>query len=172
MSAELLRVIEGGRAPRGWEALWRKDVWCQSELPHGDLVSTYRGEEFLHFERIGQPWLKEAAKRWARARLLSDTAPRTMSSYLVGIGHFSAWLVGHAPEVSAPSALSRTLLEDYLLWVRHESPWKPATRNQRLLAVRLLLEEQRDDGLAGLPAGLLQRQGQPRGDAADPAAAR
>ena len=42
-----------------------------------------------------------------------------------------------------------------MLWVRHESPWKPATRNQRLLAVRLLLEEQREDGLAGLPAGAL-----------------
>ena len=35
-----------------------------------------------------------------------------------------------------------------MLWVRHESPWKPAARNQRLLAVRLLLEEQREDGLA------------------------
>ena len=29
----------------------------------------------------------------------------------------------------------------------------PAIRNQRLLAVRLLLSEQREDGLAGLPAG-------------------
>ena len=26
----------------------------------------YRGEEFIHFGRIGQPWLKEAAKRWAQ----------------------------------------------------------------------------------------------------------
>ena len=153
MSAEPLRVVDGGRAPRGWEALWRKDVWCQSELPHGDLVSSYRGEEFIHFERISQPWLKEAAKRWARARLLSDTAPRTMSSYLIGIGYLSEWLAEHAPEVSAPGLLSRAVLEDYMLWVRHESPWKPATRNQRLLSVRLLLEEQREDGLAGLPAG-------------------
>jgi integrase len=153
VSAEPLRVLDGGRAPRGWEALWRKDVWCQSELPHGDLVSTYRGEEFIHFKRISQPWLKEAAKRWARARLLSDTAPRTISSYLVGIAHFSEWFAQHAPEVSAPGLLSRAVLEDYTLWVRHESPWKPATRNQRLLAVRLLLEEQREDGLAGLPAG-------------------
>jgi integrase len=52
-----------------------------------------------------------------------------------------------------PAALSRAVLEDYMLWVRHQSPWKPATRNQRLLAIRLLLEEQREDGLAGLPAG-------------------
>ena len=125
MSAEPLRVIDGGAAPRGWEALWQRDVWCQSELPHGDLVSAYRGEEFIRFERIGQPWLKEAAKRWARARLLADTAPRKMSSYLVGIAYFSEWLAAHAPEVSAPSGLSRAVLEDYMLWVRHESPWKP-----------------------------------------------
>jgi hypothetical protein len=38
------------------------------------------GEKFIRFEPIGQPWLKKAAKRWARARLLADTAPRTMSA--------------------------------------------------------------------------------------------
>ena len=145
--------FEGGGSPRGWEKLWAKDVWGQTELPHGDLASMYRGEEFIRFERIAQPWLKEAAKRWARVRLLADTSPRTMSAYLVGVTHFSQWLAEHAPEVSMPAELSRAVLEDYMLWVRHESPWKPATRNQRLLAVRLLLEEQREDGLAGLPAG-------------------
>lgn len=155
MGGEPLRVIEGGAAPRGWEALWRKDAWGQLDLPHGDLASMYRGEEFIHFGRIGQPWLKEAAKRWTRARLLADATPRTMSSYVVGVCHFSEWLAEHASEVSAPSLLSRSVLEDYMLWVRHESPWKPATRNQRLLAMRLLLEEQREDGLAGLPAGAL-----------------
>ncbi len=122
-------------------------------MPHGDLASGYRGEETLRFERISQSWLKEAAKRWARARLLADTAPRTMSAYLVSVRHFSQWLAAHANEVSAPAALSRAVLEDYMLWVRHETDWKPATRNQRLLAVRLLLLEQAEDGLAGLPRG-------------------
>ena len=155
MSAEPLRVVDGGGVPRGWESLWRKDAWGQTELPHGDLASMYRGEEFIRFERICQPWLKEAAKRWARTRLLADTSPRTMSSYMIGVRCFSQWLAEHAPEVTGPAALSRAVLEDYMLWVRHESPWKPATRNQRLLAVRLLLEEQREDGLRGLPAGAL-----------------
>lgn len=165
MSAEPLRVIEGGPAPRGWEALWGKDRWCQSELPHGDLGSLYRGEVFIYFTRIGQPWLKEAAKRWARARLLGDTTPRTMSAYMVSIRCFSGWLTTHAPEVSAPSSLSRAVLEDYMLWIRHETDWKPATRNQRLLAVRMLLDEQADDGLAGLPAGARIRGGElPRVD--------
>jgi integrase len=160
MGAEPLRVLQGGGSPRGWEKLWAKDVWGQTELPHGDLASMYRGEEFIRFERIAQPWLKEAAKRWARMRLLVDTSPRTMSAYLVGVRYFSEWLAENAPEVSMPAALSRAVLEDYMLWVRHESPWKPATRNQRLLAVRLLLEAQRDDGLAGLPAGAVIHAGE------------
>lgn len=127
MGAEPVRAIEGGGAPRGWERLWGRDVWFGSELPHGDLSSGYRGEETLRFERICQPWLKEAAKRWARARLLGDTAPRTMSAYLVSVRHFSQWLAEHAREVSAPAFLSRPVLEDYRLWVRHETEWKPAT---------------------------------------------
>jgi hypothetical protein len=54
-----------------WEPLWAKDIWRQSELPHGDLSSSYGGEVFIHFERLRQPWLKEAAKRWTRARVLA-----------------------------------------------------------------------------------------------------
>ena len=118
MGAEPLRVLQGGGSPRGWEKLWAQDVWGQTELPHGDLASMYRGEEFIRFERIAQPWLKEAAKRCARMRLLADTSPRTMSAYLVGVTHFSQWLAEHAPEVSMPAGLSRAVLEDYMLWVR------------------------------------------------------
>ncbi len=151
MSAEALRVVEGSRAPRGWEALWAKDVWIQSELPHGDLASTYGGEARINFEGLRQPWLKEAAKRWARARLLGDTTPQTMSAYLVELRRFSEWLAEHAPEVLAPALLSREVLEDYLLWVRHASQWAPATRQRRVVALRNLLEEQAEDGLAGLP---------------------
>jgi len=153
MSVEALRVLEGGGAPRGWEALWTKDVWRHSELPHGDLASVYSGEVLLHFERLRQPWLKEAAKRWTRARLLGDTTPQTMSRYLTDLWRFSDWLAAHAPEVVAPALLSRAVLEDYLLWVRQEPDWKPATRSHRVVALRSLLEEQAEDGLAGLPRG-------------------
>jgi integrase len=163
MSAEPLRVVEGGRAPRGWEALWAKDVWRQGELPHGDLASTYNGEVLIHFERLRQPWLKEAAKRWARARLLGDTTPQTMSRYLADLWHFSDWLAAHAPETVAPALLSRAVLEDYLLWVRQQSGWKPATRSHRVVALRALLEEQAEDGLAGLPrSAVIHRTELPR----------
>ncbi len=165
MSAEPLHLIEGGAAPRGWEALWAKDVWRQSELPHGDLSSSYRGEVLIHFERLRQPWLKEAGKRWTRARLLGDTTPQTMSRYLTDLWRFSDWLADHAPEVMAPALLSRVVLEGYLLWVRRESGRKPATRSHRVVALRLLLEEQAEDGLFGLPRGaVIHRAELPRVD--------
>lgn len=155
MTAEPLRVLQGGRAPRGWEALWALDVWAQHDLPHGDLASTHRGQAYLHFEHLQQPWLKEAAKRWARARLLADTTPRTMSLYLNDLRHFSEWLAEAAPEIVAPPQLSRQVLENFLLWVRHDTEWKPATRQRRVVALRMLLDEQTEDGLAGMPRGAI-----------------
>jgi site-specific recombinase XerD len=150
MTQAALRVLDGGAAPRGWEELWAKDQWRQGELPHGDLASTYRGEVIVHFEHLRQPWLKDAAKRWARTRLLGATAPRTMSCYVADLRPFSEWLDAHGG-LAAPALLDRERLENYLLWVRTSS-WKPATRSRRVAALRMLLDEQRDDALRGLPA--------------------
>src|SRR5436190_15191154 len=68
MTGAPLEAIDGGRAPSGWEGLWASDRWSLRELPHADLQSIGRDGAIL-FDRIAQPWLKEAAKRWARARL-------------------------------------------------------------------------------------------------------
>jgi len=151
MTAEPLRALDGGRGPRGWEALWAKDAWRQLDLPHGDLASTYGGEAIVRFDGLVQPWLKEAAKRWARVRLLGDTTPRTMSVYLRDLRQFSGWLADYAPEVLAPAMLTRTVLEDYMLWVCRHPEWGQATRQRRIVALRSLLEEQAADGLDGLP---------------------
>lgn len=153
MAENALRVLDGGRVPRGWDALWERDTWVQDELPHGDLASTYRGLVRINFAGITQPWLKDAAKRWARMRLLGDATPRTISSYMTDLSHFSRWLAEQVPEVTAPRLLTREVLEDFLLWLRTESGWKAATQMRRAVALRGLLEEQAEDGLAGLPRG-------------------
>lgn len=165
MTAEPLRALDGGRGPRGWEALWGTDTWRQRDLPHGDLASTYRGEVLVRFDGLRQSWLKEAAKRWARVRLLGDTTPRTMSLYLTDLRHFSGWLADHAPEVLAPAMLTRAVLEDYLLWVRRHPDWRQATRQRRIVALRSFLEEQAVDGLDGLPRSAVIHRGEvPRVD--------
>jgi hypothetical protein len=56
-------------------------------LPHADLNPEQHG--VLRFDRIAQPWMREAAKRWARARLLRATSPATMRIYLGDLSTFS-----------------------------------------------------------------------------------
>ena len=80
MTADALRVIDGGGAPRGWEALWAKDEWHQRELPHGDLATTYDRKVVLRFGGLAQRWLKEAAKRWARAGCWARCRPGAWSA--------------------------------------------------------------------------------------------
>jgi site-specific recombinase XerD len=150
MSEPALRVLDGERAPRGWEELWARDEWRQSELPHGDLASGLGGETILRFDGLAPPWLKEAARRWARARLVASTAPQSMRGYLSELRAFSRWLLEHAPESAAPTAITRELLTDYVLFVR-TSRLAPATQQRRVGVLRACLAEQWDDGLAGLP---------------------
>ena len=140
MSAEPLRAIEGGGAPRGWERLWAKDVWRRTRAAARRLGVEVPRRGVDAFERIVPAVAeggREALGPWAAAGRhgAADDERATWSS----VGISAQWLAEHAPEVSAPALLSRAVLEDYMLWVRHEAAWKPATRNQRLLAVRLLL---------------------------------
>jgi integrase len=149
MTATPLEAIDGGRAPDGWERLWGSDRWPLRELPHSDLHSTVRAGSVL-FSGIPQPWLKEAAKRWTRARLLRGGAPTTMHNYVQHVSTFGDWLADRAPAVSSPSGITRAVLEDWMLAVR-SSGLAPASQANRVTAVRLFLDEQWDDGLAGLP---------------------
>jgi hypothetical protein len=150
MTAEPLRVLEGGQAPRGWEELWARDQWHPRELPHGEVAGVPGGGGILHFEGLVQPWLKEAAKRWARARLLRATAPQTMSDYLTHLQAFSGWLAERQPGAGSPAAITRAVLEDYMLWVR-TTALAAGTKGMRVSRLRMFLEEQREDGLAGQP---------------------
>jgi len=158
MTARPLEAIDGGRAPRGWEELWAVDRWPLRELPHGDLQSTARDGSIL-FSGIAQPWLKEAAKRWVRARLLSGGSATTMANYVQHLRVFSGWLAERAPEVVSPAGITRTVLEDWLLAVR-SSGLAAGTKAARVGALRVFLEEQWDDGLAGLPRGAMIHAGE------------
>jgi site-specific recombinase XerD len=150
MKVRPLRLIATDPPPGGWEELWSRDQWRGRELPHADLSGRRSQQVILHFEGLVQPWLKEAAKRWVRARVLSSTTPSTMSHYLDHLAAFSRWLAQRAPEVRTPVELTRELIEDYLLAVR-TSELAGGTKWGRIGALRSLLAEQREDGLAGLP---------------------
>ena len=88
--------------------MWASDRWPLREMPHSDLHSTVRAGSIL-FAGIPQPWFKEAAKRWARARLLAGGAPSTMSHYVQHVRTFSVWLAERTPAVSSPSGITRAV---------------------------------------------------------------
>jgi hypothetical protein len=57
----------------------------------------------------------------------------------------------------------RQVLEDYMLWVRRQPGWSQSSRCRRVLVVRLFLDEQVEDGLAGMPrAAMIHRKELPR----------
>ena len=149
MTATPLEAIDCGRAPEGWGRLWASDRWPLREMPHSDLHSSVRAGSIL-FAGIPQPWFKEAAKRWARARLLARGAPSTMSHYVQHVRAFSVWLADRAPAVSSPSGITRVVLEDWMLAIR-ASGLAAGSKAGRVTAVRLFLEEQWQQRLAGLP---------------------
>lgn len=73
-----------------------------------------------------------------------------MASYVQHVRAFSGWLADRAPVVSSPAGVTRTVLEDWLLAVR-ASELALGSKAGRVTAVRLFLDEQWNDGLAGLP---------------------
>ena len=112
MTARQLRAVDGGRAPDGWEQLWSLDRWSLRALPHADLHGSSSTGAIV-FSGLVQPWLKEAAKRWMRVRLLSGTAPISLRHYVEHLQAFSGWLSERASAAGSPAVITRELLEDY-----------------------------------------------------------
>jgi hypothetical protein len=129
MTARQLRAVDGARAPRGWEELWALDRWPLRALPHSDLHSSSTGA--IVFSGLVQPWLKEAARRWIRARLLAGTAPISLRHYVDHLQAFGRWLSERTSEVGSPALITRVVLEDYMLAVR-SSALASASKNGRV----------------------------------------
>jgi hypothetical protein len=58
------RKVEDLAEAGGWETEYPRDIWHMRRLG-------FDGGRTLHFDGIGQPWLRELAKRWTRWRISS-----------------------------------------------------------------------------------------------------
>jgi hypothetical protein len=107
----------------------------------------HRGDRVLG---AGAAVAEVAVKRWVRARLLSGTAPSSLRHYVDHLQAFSGWLAERTSEVSSPAQLTRLVLEDYMLAVR-SSGLAAGTKTPGVGVLWAFSDEQREDGLAGLP---------------------
>jgi integrase len=124
------------------------DAWHASELG----VAAARGQGALSFTAIGQPWLREAVKRWARQRLVSGYAFNTIRSGVLAFKRFSSFLGCCQPPVQHPQDIDRALLERYLVWLA-PLPLAESTKALSRVYLRAFLQENRRYGWApSIPA--------------------
>ena len=158
-AARALRVVESEAGAVGWAALMARDVWRESELPHGDASSGYRSYRRLRFDLIGRPWLRAACKAWAKDLLLAGRTPSTVAQYVSYIVAFDDWLDRQPLPVDVPCDLTREVIEAFLLELR-TCGLKRSTQLGRAAAVARLLDDQRDRALRGMPATTVVRRGE------------
>lgn len=131
------------------EGRYAADAWQAAELG----VPAARGRGAVSFTGIGQPWLREAVKRWARQRLAIGCAFNTICAGALAFKRFSAFLGRCQPPVQHPRQIDRALLERYLAWL---APLALADSTKALSRVflRAFLEENRRYGwVPAIPAG-------------------
>ena len=98
------------------EARYAADAWQAGELG----VPARRGAGAVSFTRIDPPWLREAAKRWARQCLATGCAFNTIRAGTQALKRFSGFLNRCQPPVRRPADIDRALFERYLAcWRRY-----------------------------------------------------
>lgn len=152
MSADPAGVDALRAVPAGGDELERRyasDAWHANELG----VPAARGRGAVSFAGIGQPWLRESAKRWARQRLAIGCAFNTIRAGALAFIRFSGFLTDCQPPAQHPQEIDRALLERYLAWLT-PLPLAESTKAQSRVFLRAFLEENRRYGwVPDIPAG-------------------
>jgi len=89
-----------------WEVEYPREVWRLR-----NLGVAHRHAATISFAGIGQPWLRDLAKRWARWRLASDINASTVRAGVRIVARFADFV---PPEVTGLHQVDRALLERYL----------------------------------------------------------
>lgn len=129
------------------ETEYAKDTWDAFCLG----VPARRGRNIARFSSITQDWLREAVKQWSRFRLGAGYSFTTIDAGPQALARFSMFLT-ERPEVHDHTAVTRELLEEFLLWMA-SSRWSTNTRSHTLTFVKVFLDwGHRHNTLQGLPA--------------------
>lgn len=113
----------------------------------------------IDWDRVTQPWLRDAAQRWIRLRL-SHVAWATAHVNYSSVVELSEFLVDEGDPASGMDALSRSLLVDFLLWMRN-THGDGETATKWISGVRLFLDDYRDnEWLPLLPPNAVLRPGE------------
>jgi integrase len=135
-------LADGG----GVEAEYGRDVWDARRIGVPVTVGHHR----VSFERIPQPWLRDAVKAWARARLVGGMSFGAIRCDTTAMSWFASWLASARPQAPDASVITRATIEAYLAHLAARGP-VPNTRLGYLTSLRGFLEMARRRGWLQLP---------------------
>lgn len=141
------RQVETVATGGGVDAEYARDVWDARRLGVGVTVGHHR----VSFERIGQPWLRQAVKAWARSRLVGGMSFGAIRRDVTALSWFAIWLASARPGATDPSVITRATLESYLAHLSAHGP-TPNTRLGYLTSLRGFLQTTRRRGWLTLPS--------------------
>ena len=128
------------------DAEYASDVWKAKRLG----IARTRSPHQIRFDEISHPWLRASTKRWARLRLGSGKAFGTVQVDSRAMVWFSRYLTTCAGADATVSAVTRELLERYLVFITG-SHLQPHTSSTYITCLRGFLDTcRRHDWLAGL----------------------
>src|SRR5947209_5886513 len=84
----------------------------------------------LRFDRIGQPWLKQLAKRWVRWRLSSGLSTTAAARCVVALSRFAVFLADPGQGVERLADIDRVVLERYLARLHVQFAGRPMHRTE------------------------------------------
>ncbi len=147
------------------DVLYGRDVWDARRLG----IEPHRSPHRISFTTISPGWLRDAAKRWARFRLATGTRFSSVSGDVAAIRSFSGFLTARPGPADDETAVTRAVIEDYLLWLAG-SGRSPATRTGVLVGLKIFLDHSRRHGLLpGLPTNaVVYREDLPRREVSVP----
>lgn len=116
--------------------LWRAAAWG---------VPATQQPQRIRFDPISQPWLRQAAKRYARFRIGSGKAFGTVDIDVRALRWLSRFLTEHHPGIADESGLSRSVVEAYIPWLGSQAIGANPL-NTYLVALRGFLEACRRHG--------------------------
>lgn len=128
------------------DAEYGADVWQAKRLG----IARTRSPHQIRFDEITQRWLRDTTKRWARFRLGSGKAFGTVQIDSKAMVWFSRYLTTTAGPAALASAVTRELLEGYLVWITG-SHLQPHTSSTYITCLRTFLDTcRRHDWTPGL----------------------
>ena len=93
-----------------------KDIWDVRKLDIPCHICVARPRYIINFQRITQPWLRQAAKDYQYYRIPRQTMATVLDD-IKGLNRLSAFLTESYPDISSMAQLDRRVMQDFFAYL-------------------------------------------------------